>query len=789
VTRTLPFLDASSFNREEESLAQPTVAASAGFGASPFVSIYELEEQGESFDPRSNEYVAFLTEMYDEEMDAALFEIVNEAAALSEQEFADTNPAAQARLLTQHFEPLGREVRRSLDALAEQFSNVDAATLQESEIDRFLDQYTPTSQLSPSFENLFGRIWNGIKKVANKAVGLAKQGIGFVGNLALGPIFTKLKALVDPLIRRVAQFAIGKLPSALQPVARTLAGKLGISLEVNEENLEGEDEATPGVETIQREFNKQVADLLFATSEVKQDLEVSRAIAASHVAMDNPLAELDRARDQFIREIGRLKEGEDPTPLLEEFLPAVLPVLRVGIKLIGRKRVVDFLAKLVSKLIVRLIGPQNATALSQAIVDAGLKLINLEVTQQDEMQAAGSAVAATVEDTVRRVAALPEYILDNQELLEAFALEAFEQAAAANLPPVLSEETYSRRPELRESKNLPGAWVHMPLRGRKKYKKFCRIARTRITPQKARAVESFDGTTLAEFLEEQLGLPSGTDLEAEVHLFESIPGTLLPEVARLEQNTPGLGSNNEASYGQFHPLTEEAASVLLGEPGLGRRANPAAMSRQSADAGQRFYYLKTGAGKPAPGGDLTHPGKLRRSSRLKLILDFPAGQIRACVFLSEVKAQGIAVKLRQQGRVGAIVASLRPMIERRLTSALTAGAHGRIKIIHETVEPEQALGGALRRIPSAVLGVLRFKLREWILNALTEFLKQQAAQFIAASESPADGVTLLVTIDHPPGMDMLRQALKGRIPSLGDFRFSGAAPTVTISVTSGYSHG
>ena len=232
------------------------------------------------------------------------------------------------------------------------------------------------------------------------------------------------------------------------------------------------------------------------------------------------------------------------------------------------------------------------------------------------------------------------------------------------MPPVLSEETYMRRPELREAKNFQGAWLHMPLRGRKRYKKFCRIARARITPHKARAVESFDGTTLAEFLEEQLGLPSGAELEAEVHLYESIPGTLLPEVARLEQNTPGLGNNGEASYGQFHPLTEEAAGFLLGEPGLGRPGNPAAMSRQAVDAGQRFYYLKTTGTKPVMGSDPGHPRNIRRSSRLKLIFDFPAGQIRACIYLSEVKAQGIAVKLRQQGRAGAIVASLRPMIER-----------------------------------------------------------------------------------------------------------------------------
>ena len=95
-----------------------------------------------------------------------------------------------------------REVKRSLDAMSERFGNLDASTIHEDEIARFADEYTPSNQLSPSFENLFGNILKGIRKVANKAVGLAKKGIGFVGNLTLGPIFKKLSALAPLLIRK-----------------------------------------------------------------------------------------------------------------------------------------------------------------------------------------------------------------------------------------------------------------------------------------------------------------------------------------------------------------------------------------------------------------------------------------------------------------------------------------------------------------------------------------------------------------------------------------------------------
>ncbi len=163
----------------------------------------------------------------------------------------------------------------------------------------------------------------------------------------------------------------------------------------------------------------------------------------------------------------------DPAPHIQNFLPAVLPALRLGVRLIGRGRVVGFLAGFLGKMIGKLVGPQTAPALSRAIVDAGLKLLTLEVSSQDEARAAASSVAATVEETVGRVSALPDYVLDNQELLEGFALEAFEQAAAANLPPVLSEAVYRERPDLLEG-GVKTCWVMLPLRRRKRYKKCAR---------------------------------------------------------------------------------------------------------------------------------------------------------------------------------------------------------------------------------------------------------------------------------------------------------------------------
>ena len=87
-------------------------------------------------------------------------------------------------------------------------------------------------------------------------------------------------------------------------------------------------------------------------------------------------ANLDDARDQLIQELDNLKPGESPEPYVQNFLPAVLPALRLARRLGGRKNVVNFLAQLLAKLISKLIGPEQAPALSKAIVDAGLKTLD-----------------------------------------------------------------------------------------------------------------------------------------------------------------------------------------------------------------------------------------------------------------------------------------------------------------------------------------------------------------------------------------------------------------------------
>ncbi len=277
-----------------------------------------------------------------------------------------------------------------------------------------------------------------------------------------------------------------------------------------------------------------------------------------------------------------------------------------------------------------------------------------------------------------RVASLPDHVLDNQELLEGFALEAFEQAAAANLPALFSEATYKKRPELLEG-GVNATWVMLPLR-RPRYKRCSRTFNVKITPHMAEAIESFDNTPLSDYLQDQLGVAEGEDVEAEVHLYEVIPGGNAADIARNETETAGLGAADEATLSQLQPLTHEAATVLLGKPGLGRRL-PVDANIRAIAPGQRLFHMAVGR---RPVTVLMQPGRrrVRRLVRVDVIVDVPRDQVRVGVFLSEVKAQRLAVRLRQQSHIGSLAVGFQKLLERRLPHILHGRRPRRLRIVH-----------------------------------------------------------------------------------------------------------
>lgn len=331
---------------------------------SPFQSIYELESEEGIVDPETEAVMEFLDELYDEEFDEAIYELIDEADELYQNRFESEyygNPIAQKieaqRVIEAHFAPLIREAETLMEAIAEEVDRHELNGISEAEIETFVNQYQSQQQLSPSFEHFFGRLKKLAKKALKKGVGLAKRGLKKFGKLALRAVLKKLKKLFKPLLYRVLKLAINKIPAKYRPLARTLAKKLGLSKEVEEASLfEAGDDTVQDISEIQREFNEQIANLLFAKSEEEQEVAIAEYIRESEqIVTENPLEDLERARAQFINQLNQLEEGEDPTPLVENFAPALLPVLKTGIKLIGRPKIVKFLAKYLGRLIWKLI--------------------------------------------------------------------------------------------------------------------------------------------------------------------------------------------------------------------------------------------------------------------------------------------------------------------------------------------------------------------------------------------------------------------------------------------------
>ena len=216
-----PFLETRSFVHEaSEVFSSETPAPIA---RSPFVSVYELEGFSQFLDPEQEAYSTLVQELYDHEFDEALFELMVAARGVHDEHLLATPQSVEGeRLLNQHFNQLIREAEATVDAFGREFGGRDISTLNEGEIEGFAERYSPSSAVSPEFEEFLGK-W--AKKLA-RATRFVKKAGKFAMKLGLGPILNKIKALVRPLLNNVLQKAIGHLPASVQPAAQQLAERI-----------------------------------------------------------------------------------------------------------------------------------------------------------------------------------------------------------------------------------------------------------------------------------------------------------------------------------------------------------------------------------------------------------------------------------------------------------------------------------------------------------------------------------------------------------------------------------
>jgi hypothetical protein len=806
-----------------EGPAEPGAGAGPRLGAegfTPWTETYSPFTEAPGAGPSPNAELEALAgdvmeDLYDEAFDQAVAGLVAETAEAVDERLAGEAAAGlvgeRLRLGDSHLAPVGFEAEQYLDRLGTGLAGIDVASLTDQQLDELFEQFDEaTPAVSPAGEEFIKAIKRKARQAVQAVTKVAKAAAKAAAPL-LGPVLARLKRFVWPLLRRVLAMAIGRLPAPLQEPARALARRFGVGEAESgpdagaeaEAELEGASPVAVGdPEALAEEFDALVAEAVVAgaagpglpateglgEAEYEDpELEGGQHGGYGHGegrAEPSPLEVLAEARAALTDALAAAGDGEDPTPAVEQFVPALLPLLRTGIRLVGRPRVVSFLTGAMGGLLSRWVGPQHARPLSAAIVEAGLRLAGLERPEPGagsggtaEDEAGPAALAAVVEDTVRRVAELEDEVLEDEAVLPLAVGEAFAEAAGAHLPAGLL------RSGLVPAPTLAGLFVPRHPRQAYTYKKYSAVPEVVVTEAVARSVRTFGGATLAAALR-----ASGRTLplRARVHVYEATVGTSLRKLASLER-VPGLGPGRPGAMAQLHPLTPEAAGLLLREPRLGVRIpTPFLQSRYRIAVGQRFYYLAPARGVQAsplgaPGAAATQP------SRGTVTVDLPRGEVRAALYFSEAEAQAVAAALARRPEGPALLTPALAAFEDATRSLSRATGQSRVIADPEAGAPSPP---GQQRLPPVVLDPFARRLRVWGHTSLARWARRAAPEFGCAAQATGPGVTVVVHLHAVPGLDVLRQTAAGRLAGAGLARAtSGAAfrgmPSAAVTVRSG----
>jgi hypothetical protein len=349
---------------------------------------------------------------------------------------------------------------------------------------------------------------------------------------------------------------------------------------------------------------------------------------------------------------------------------------------------------------------------------------------------------------------------------------------------------YEERPELREAADIPGFWQGVPLGEHqvKRYRKFTKSPALKLKPHVIRAVKSWRRKPLAAHLRRRLRLSKGRSHEATIHLYETMPGTDLQDISRAETGVQGLGPATGPAWMQLHPLTQEAAGMLLGEPALGRDVPARYLDDPSLPpaVGQRFYYLEIAGAQPqavtTTGGTPTP----KQTSEVNLVVDTLHSQIRVSTFVGEAQAQELAAKLRKHASIGIVLTDLKSIYEPGVRAALTGGMHRRTVVLHGALTPEQSHGHALKWLPQLIQEKLEARVIEWLGQSLAKHLQQRAQELVTATEAAVEGVTLKVILNNPPGLPKIRRVLGGEPVVLRSKWFTDEMPDANVQILPGY---
>ena len=733
--------------------------------SSPFAEALESPEAAE-YGAEAEAFELLRAEFEDEDFVEAVAALTDEAAAEHLRAAAQWGEGGQAATMAagEVEQWLAGTVERADHLLAEleaHFGDRPAEGEVEAEIARVTGPLTATLAEGPldARELFLGKL---VKKAVAVAKGVGKavaKGVRAVGKLLpLGKLFAVLRRLVRPLLQRVLQKAIGKLPPQVRPLARTLAGKLGFgprparpaspvtSTPTTPTTPGGPDAASApdgtssgtlaepapdaapdasgvSAEALVDELDARLAEAVLAGEGVGAEAwlgEVESEVdQTGRAAGEGPFGELDGARDRLARQLLAGDPQAPPLAELEQFIPAVmaaLPLIKLGINIIGRNRVVAPLAKLIGMLIQPMVGQAAAGQISRPLASAGLGLLGLEAevgAETGDGRLGAEALVATVEDTVREVLELPAESLATELLLESEVQEAFTRAALRHFPARVLRAGLG---------GDGGVWVLFPRVGtRRRYKRYSIVEPVSITPPQARSI-FLDGETLEDRLLEA-GV-TAWPVQAEVHYYETLPGATLGHLAAFETPTvpAAEGALEFEDLEAFRPLLAATPPrdhrPGTGPPGPHRPGPRAPMRGRDLPPGTRLVRLAV-------------PGlRLRRRSLLRVRLDIssPAPVLRLSLHLGERVAHELVRDLEQR-RTAEVVARFRTIAGDPLRRVL-AHRLARTLARHAIVLPD---GGRER---------LAGNLAEAALRAVAKELPGLAPALTAAARAEAPGLAV-----------------------------------------------
>ena len=733
---------ANELTESQEAPAPATNLVYLSEFSSPFSESAQFDSDREL---ESHAVQTLLADFEDQEFAEALETLTQEASArytgAVAQWAADaTIPEVAATEVEQWLEAVAEEADHRLAALAEQYGDRTIESLSEEELDQFGDA-THAETLSPfdSQEDFFKKLVRKVGKVARGALKLVKKGISAIGKfLPIGKLLGAVRRLIRPLIRQVLGRAIGRLPAAVQPAARKLAKRFGLEAESSAESSEYGHQG----EELSAEFDARLAAHLLAADEAGAEGEVAEYEAISY-SMSNaaergdPVASLDSSRRQLADFFEGAEHQADPTAAMEQFVPAVLPLVKLGISIVGRDKVVKMVSGLISSLIRPMVGGQLAPVLSQTIASSGLSLIGLEAAETaDGSRLAAEALVSLAEDTVRQVFEANSEVLDNELLTAAVVHEAFTDAVNRHMP----DEVL--RPELigEEEDHERGVWISMPRgRGRQyRFRTFSRRLPILIRRPIARHIVLGDGETLEDRLLEA-GVQS-FPAEVELEVFETLPGGELGHVIGREYNENQPGGVAELAS-QFEELDEASGMNVL----LPRKVTLTGQRpRQGRRGAPRRYVRIRVRGVP-----------LQRRSGLSLRLQFDGSKpvLTATVRLGERRAHIMADKLAKRQHV-AVVRDFQGWVRGPLRVAMTRRLR-RMLAKRRIAAADAAVTGAAERISDA------------IADAFASQIVPAAPKLADAAKDPQRGVSLVFAFTFDT-----REAILASAPTASKFSIS-----------------